>query len=73
MKLSSSEIRSKKNVKELNALLDQKREELFGLKVKLATGQLVKTADLRNTKRDIARIQTVVNERQKEGKDGKTA
>ncbi|MBM4319436.1 MAG: 50S ribosomal protein L29 [Deltaproteobacteria bacterium] len=47
----------------------QQREEslkvdVFNLKLKLATEQLTNTAKLRTTKRDLARIKTLLRERQ---------
>lgn len=63
--MKPSEIRTKP-VKELQKMIDEKREELFGLKLKLATGQLAQTSNMRNVKRDVARMLTILKEK---GKD----
>ena len=43
------------------------REEYFKLRMQKATGQLEKPIQLRNARRNIARICTVLNESAKEG------
>jgi large subunit ribosomal protein L29 len=48
---------------ELASKLAEFREELFNLRFQDATGALENTARLRQTKREIARILTVQNER----------
>jgi large subunit ribosomal protein L29 len=50
-----------KSVEELNALLKEKKLEVFTLKVKLKTMQLTNTAELKAAKKDIARIKTAIN------------
>jgi large subunit ribosomal protein L29 len=49
-----------KSVAELEALLKEKKLELFTLKAKQKTMQLTNTAELRVAKKDIARIQTAL-------------
>lgn len=49
---------------ELNETLKTLREELFRLKMHHYTGQLESVADLKAKKRDIARVLTVLRERQ---------
>ena len=49
-----------KTVEELNALLKEKKLELFTLKAKQKTMQLTNTSELRVAKKDIARIQTAI-------------
>ena len=49
-----------KSVAELEAMLKEKKLELFTLKAKLKTMQLTNTAELRAAKKDIARIQTAL-------------
>ncbi|HHD81574.1 MAG TPA: 50S ribosomal protein L29 [Campylobacterales bacterium] len=49
-----------KSVEELQALLKEKKLELFTLKAKLKTMQLTNTSELRVAKKDIARIQTAI-------------
>lgn len=46
--------------------LDDAREELMNLRFQQATGELVDHNRLRETRRLIARLQTIVNERQRE-------
>ena len=50
-------------VEELEERLEESKEELFNLRFQLATNQLDNTARLREVRRDIARIQTVKNEK----------
>ena len=50
-----------KNEQELQALLKEKKLELFTLKAKLKTMQLTNTAEIRATKKDIARINTALS------------
>ena len=52
-----------KSVDELNALNSERRRERFDLRFKHYTGQLLGTATLRDTRRDIARIETILRER----------
>ena len=44
--------------------LTEAKEELFNLRFQNATGQLDNTAGLRSVRRDIARIYTVITERE---------
>ncbi|RUM71957.1 MAG: 50S ribosomal protein L29 [Sulfurovum sp.] len=50
-----------KSIAELEALLKEKKLELFTLKAKQKTMQLTNTAELRTAKKDIARIQTALS------------
>jgi large subunit ribosomal protein L29 len=43
------------------------KEELFNLRFQLSTGQLENTARIRLVKKDIARIETILREREKKG------
>lgn len=61
--MKASELREK-SLDELRTLSDERRRELFDLRFKHYTGQLVNTAALRSTRRDIARIETIIRERQ---------
>ncbi len=45
-------------VEELNAKLEELRREKLNLKIQSRTGQLEKSAQVRNVRRDIARILT---------------
>ena len=49
---------------ELELRLRETRQELFNLRFQSATGALENSAHLRTTKREIARILTVRNERE---------
>jgi large subunit ribosomal protein L29 len=49
---------------ELLSRIESAKEELFNLRFQLATGQLDNPARLRVLKRDIARVATVLRERQ---------
>ena len=52
------------NATELEAKLREAKEELFNLRFQAATGQLENNGRLRVVKKDIARIYTVVRERE---------
>ena len=49
---------------DLETRLREAKEELFNLRVQAATGQLESHGRLRSVKKDIARIYTVVRERE---------
>ena len=49
---------------ELTDKLRESKEELFNLRFQMATGQLTNNRRLRTVKRDIARIYTVLRERE---------
>ncbi len=49
---------------ELKVKGDETRSELFNTQVKHTTGQLEDTARLRLLRRDVARIETVIREKQ---------
>ncbi len=49
-----------KSVAELAELLKEKKLKLFELKMKLKTMQLTKPNEIREAKKDIARIQTAI-------------
>lgn len=61
--MKASELREK-SLDELRELNNERRRELFDLRFKHYTGQLVNTAALRSTRRDIARLETVIRERE---------
>ena len=52
------------NSEELTTRLREAKEELFNLRFQMATGQLTNNRLLRTVKRDIARIYTVIRERE---------
>ena len=49
---------------ELNAELDNMKKELFNLRFQHVTGQLENPVKLRATQRDIARVKTVIREKE---------
>lgn len=53
-----------KSMEELTELESQLREELFRLRMKHYTGQLQQSSELKERRKDIARIQTILAERQ---------
>ena len=57
---------------ELMGSLDRARDELFRLKLGRFTNQIENVMQIRNKRREIARIMTVINER-KHGLTGNTA
>ena len=59
----AKEIREK-TTEELLAQIDALKEELFNLRFQQATGQLENTARLKTVKKTIARIKTLMTERE---------
>jgi large subunit ribosomal protein L29 len=57
--LSDEEIRKKR---------EELREEIFRLRLKRATSQLDSPMKLRQARRDLARVETVLREREKAGR-----
>ena len=51
------------SLEELEAKSSELRAEIFNARVKKSTGQLEDTAKLRNLRRDVARVETVLNEK----------
>ncbi len=62
--MRASELREM-SMEELEAKLKEFSEALFNLKFQHATGQLDNTAQLRKTRRDIARVKTIINEKKR--------
>jgi large subunit ribosomal protein L29 len=60
--MKASELRQK-SLEELRALNTERRRELFDLRFRHYTGQLTDTASMRKTRRDVARIETLIRER----------
>jgi len=63
MATTAHELNDMTNV-DLESKLREAKEELFNLRFQAATGQLESHGRLRTVKRDIARIYTVVRERE---------
>ena len=50
---------------ELETKLLEKKKEQFNLRIQQSTGQLQNTAVLRSVRREVAKINTLINERKK--------
>ena len=61
--MKASEVR-KLSVAELNTKLDSLKKDLFLLRMQHATNQLDNPQKLAETKRDIARVKTVIREKE---------
>ena len=61
--MKASEIR-KLSAEELAAKLGDLKQDLFNLRLQLATNQLENTNKITEVKRDIARVNTVIREKQ---------
>jgi len=61
--VTPSEIRAKET-KELLKIVQEKRTAMFGLKLSQVTGQLAKMADIGKARKDVARMLTVMRERE---------
>ena len=61
--MKASEVRNL-SVAELNTKLDSLKKDLFLLRMQHATNQLDKPQKLAETKRDIARVKTVIREKE---------
>ena len=57
------------SVDQLEAKEKEFREEEFKLRFRHATGQLEKTSRIRQIKKDIARVKTVIREKEKEASE----
>jgi large subunit ribosomal protein L29 len=62
--MSATETRTKSD-DELSGQLVELKKEQFNLRFQRATGQLENTARVRQVRRDIARIRTIIGERQR--------
>lgn len=56
-----------KSEKELREQLSGLMREQFSLRMQKGTGQLTKPHELRRVRRDIARVNTILNEKSKKG------
>lgn len=61
--MKAAEIRNLSG-EDLQAKLKEARAELFNLRFQMATGQLGNTARIKQVKKDIARIQTEMRDRE---------
>ncbi|HUB96772.1 MAG TPA: 50S ribosomal protein L29 [Stellaceae bacterium] len=62
--MNAGDVRAKSS-DELTAELDQLAKEVFNLRFQKASGQLENTARVREVRRSIARIKTILGERQR--------
>jgi len=62
-KLKAEEIRALSS-EELEKQLEEAHRELFNLRFRLATRQLVNTSEIRKVKKNIARVETIKRERE---------
>ncbi|MGP1605395.1 MAG: 50S ribosomal protein L29 [Moraxella sp.] len=62
--MKTSELRDK-SVEELAQLLDEKQLDAFRLRMAKATGQLGNTHEVKANRRTIAKILTLINEKQR--------
>jgi large subunit ribosomal protein L29 len=61
--MKAQELRAK-TVEELNGLLVERRREQFNLRMQQGSGQPPKGSQVRAVRRDIARIKTLISEKQ---------
>jgi len=65
MKASKPGELRQKTVEELERLSAEKTENLFNLKIRHAAGRLESAADIAATRRDLARVKTVLAEKRR--------
>ncbi len=63
--MKASELQAK-NTGELNEMLLELRKEQFTLRMQHGTGQLGSPHELRKVRKDIARVKTVINQKQED-------
>ncbi len=63
--MKASELRDK-NSSELNSMLLDLRKEQFSLRMQHGTGQLGAPHEMRRVRKEIARVKTVLNQKQDE-------
>ena len=61
--MKAKEIREMTN-RELETKLDELKEELFNLRFQVATGQIENPMRLKHVRKDIARVKTILRERE---------
>ena len=67
-RLLTDELRGKTD-EQLLDLYEDLKEELYKMRLSYATGELVDTSEFSKTKKTIARLLTIMRERQAEGKN----
>jgi len=68
--MKAADVRAKTE-DELKTELGQLAKEVFNLRFQKASGQMENTARMRQVRRDVARIKTVLNERTRSAKTGR--
>lgn len=63
--MKANEIR-KMSSEDLDNKVNELKNELFNLRFRLATGQLDNPSSIKSVKRDIARVKTIIRERELE-------
>lgn len=61
--VTSADLRAM-SAEELRSALTEQRQEVFNLRFRHATAQLEKTSELKSAKRQVARIMTVLQEKE---------
>ena len=69
--MKASDLRSR-TVDELTEEVDTLGREIFNLRFQRASGQLENTARVRQVRRDIARIKTILGERRRQSEQGQS-
>lgn len=64
--MKANEIR-KLTTEEINKKINENKEELFNLRMKQATGSLENPGRINVLRKDVARMKTILNEREKQG------
>ena len=59
--MKANELRGK-TAEELESMLTDLRKQQFNLRMQQGTGQLARPSEMRQVRKDIARLKTVVNE-----------
>ncbi len=57
----------KMTTEEINKKISENKEELFNLRMKQATGSLENPGRINTLRKDVARMKTILNERENQG------
>lgn len=57
----------KMTTEEINKKISENKEELFNLRMKQATGSLENSGRINTLRKDVARMKTILNERENQG------
>lgn len=63
--MEAKEIREM-SIEDIQAEINDTREELMRMRFQQATGELTDTSRLRTTRREVARLMTILNEKQRQ-------